>query len=609
MPNTSRVDRKSWRLLHRESRLVVVALWGLAASACKGDAPQPFEERATSAGSAGVPGGGATSGGNGGSPGSSPAAGVAGTMSAAAGAFQDRAGAPNGASGNGASLPEAGAGGRGGATHWGPGGGGPVATGSECASDDMCASQDLCVFDVGAHVSVCRPRCLIADAGRRGSCEEGQVCTLDSSLAQASCHDLCGSEALSPGGCPGQDACRLLPERELTGGGAIDGICVRLGSQLEGQRCTEGDCSEGLECVGAAEGLGVCAPYCVAGGSSDGPGSCASDEECVEVGEGRGGCVQSCELFVEEACPGELACVPALAAGEMIGRCVAQGERERGEECQSGDCQAGLVCTRSPSLFGPPNPTCEPLCAAGESGVCSDGECLQAPRLPTGVGACYATCAFGEATASAGCGVEQWCAPGAVAADVGNCVPVLGTASAGEACVSDAECAAGLLCDCPSSAAGACASEATCQAICGLGASPEAAAGCPAGQTCVPEVHGGTLRPYGICREVCGAGSCAEPAETCSRAVAEDACLDIPLPSLQIGQPCSPPAFQLHDRCGATAICEFDPAVSQIVCAELCRVAQGEIGVEGHPDCNDPNATCEEITADLPFGFCIGDGS
>jgi hypothetical protein len=180
-------------------------------------------------------------------------------------------------------------------------------------------------------------------------------------------------------GCDEPDACLLQAEGPACTALA-DGLF--LGDPCEGF----GECEEGLGCFATREDGSLCDRLCC------GDDDCARGERCG-VGLAADGssmvygrCLSAdapCDVLdPTETCePGEACYVVTLTGGEA---CQPAGHRDVDEPCaEQRDCAPGLACRGLTS-------TCKRLCALETDDACPalEGECVEQPHLPEGVGLC-----------------------------------------------------------------------------------------------------------------------------------------------------------------------------------------------------------------------------
>ncbi len=612
--------RHAPRVSQRSIAVPLLFIASLLGAACDDKESRPDASEPSAGGSAGRAGGTAAAGlaGTIGTAGSTPlTTGGAGATAGSSGSnsIAGRGGGPPGTGGaaageGGRTASSAGAGAVGGSEATSSGGSAAaLATGEACSDSTQCAIDDLCTTLPGAAVSTCRPRCTYAEVGNRANCAEGEICAFDVTGVRTVCQQRCSMGESGTEGCDPPDGCRLAPDPELTGGTAVEGLCVRVGDQPRGALCQSGDCAEGLECVTPLGSPGYCARYCTPDATDEDPTACSDRESCVQGSDGRAGCVRDCSPFDDGECDDNEACVPVSGSDSLSGRCAREGSLGQGEACSPGECQAGLLCSPTPSPFAGAESTCEPICEVGNSEACGSGSCIQATTEDPGIGTCRESCDILQADPA--CGNGGWCAPVADVPGLGVCVSEQGEGSAGDACYSGSECGGGLYCECRFGADTGCAGEAQCRPICVPGAASAATGGCPEGQICALEADQGIVYAFGTCRDACdlsNGADCRDSTELCaaSASIGETAgvCLDVPEHGMPIGDPCTAPEHTVHEPCATMGICEYAPNTLSLVCTAICRSSEGFVGESGHPDCANPDAVCQEIRPGLAYGYC-----
>lgn len=230
--------------------------------------------------------------------------------------------------------------------------------------------------------------------------------------------------------------------------------------------------------------------------------------------------------------------------------------------------QACMGILVAPLAIGESCVVSDALCAGG-AGSCVTGECAPLPTLGASCAdsgqcaiglacrddVCVALAADGEA-----CGRDGHCA--------GDALCVAGTchaarAALGAACTETAECVAGARCDaatCAATAGGACVADADCASLasCAARRTRVCRAPTPLGSACLVDVECG---PSGYCDDAAGPGVCAElrgAGQSCvlgDRQCRADAFCDVSLspPTCRavgaIGAPCAPTGIAGRDGC------------------------------------------------------------
>ena len=153
-------------------------------------------------------------------------------------------------------------------------------------------------------------------------------------------------------------ACRVQPS---SAGNSSDlglgPLCSVAGSGTAGDACTAAtDCAAGFDCVGTG---GTCRHYCCAGNSQCGPQDFCDIQPLATANTTRiPVCMPIVACSLESALPGAMAgdagvgCPDSNGVDETCGivredgttGCVEVGDRIAGESCDTGHCQAGLVC-------------------------------------------------------------------------------------------------------------------------------------------------------------------------------------------------------------------------------------------------------------------------
>lgn len=224
-----------------------------------------------------------------------------------------------------------------------------------------------------------------------------------------------------PGGCEDTSrGCRVngrcvIPVEDPSGtpvcvyDEALDGTACALGGGVTGQ-CSDGTCQE---CTGPAvcnDGVGCTRDLCVAG-------ACVSVDECAPTCDGG--------------------CPATLAAGcKVNGRCD-------GTVCTYDNALDGKACAVTPGLQG--------VCAAG-----SCVECVSAAQCNDGIACTTDGCSNGSCVHVDGC--QTGCGPDGAACTLPTGA---GVCSGGVCvqCLSDGQCADGLVCTLDACSAGFCQNE------------------------------------------------------------------------------------------------------------------------------------------------------
>ncbi len=503
-------------------------------------------------------------------------------------------------------------GGRGGA---GGGGGGeaPIPFGADCDRDEECGTQGICYVGPGSSLGTCRAECSVDFAGESGGCPAGQLCVRTRAGSAAACLVSC-DPTVNPYACGELDWCLPDPIPTYTGGTAVPGLCVNRGKATadNGAPCEGGSCAPGFVCYqGAMPTVGVphCTAPCDPGAVAGSPQACGEGEICRRTSATAGACLRICDPYTTNTCPSGEWCFPfheQLADGTSIveGHCVQPGERDEGEPCVLGECGEGLLCAQPSTPYPQSGLACRRICVLGLDNDCGDAVCSAVAGDTLELSVCQPNCELLGEGSEAGCGDDEWCAPSAVSGL--NACTVPGSASTGESCMSSAECAAGNYCDCRFGSDSACLEQGRCELVC----DPQASGSCSEGSVCVPEVRVGVVAPFGVCRDVCdfdGMSGCSDAEESCVPqellGTPSDACLDVPS-GLSLGQPCGRPRVELHEPCQPLAMCVVSERSGEAECVDVCRPEAGGFETVNHPDCADPEATCRQISLELPYGHC-----
>lgn len=223
----------------------------------------------------------------------------------------------------------------------------PQPTGSADAGDAFPAAED----DGGSGDA------LLAPIVQSSELCVGTMCDPDVPNTASSCHVAPDGGAYDPSAGYGDAvlACRVQPSSAETSNDLGTPVaCSVAGSGAEGSACMAAtDCAAGFDCVG----MGTCRHYCCAGNSE-----CTSQEFCD---------IQPLATADTTRIPVCMPIVPcslasAVVASGMAGSscpdpngppetcaivredgttgCVEVGDRTAGESCDTGHCEAGLVC-------------------------------------------------------------------------------------------------------------------------------------------------------------------------------------------------------------------------------------------------------------------------
>lgn len=265
---------------------------------------------------------------------------------------------------------------------------------------------------------------------RAGRCCGGACVDLDQSPNCGGCGNVCtGSMQCLGGSCQTSANCANAMVSSTC---SVDG---GTGSCCDGQ-CTADVRSSDSNCGGCGRACPSGAT-CVngncttdAGVTSDCSQTCAPGAACVGSRCVRTDCTganlgQACGPFVSGSCCGGAACADLQTSTQHCGAC---GRPCRaGEFCSQGACRAIPTCN-----LGNDGTTC-PF-AAGVTGLCCSGACIDSRASASHCGACNASCATGATCSNAQCvqpdGGQATCYAG------GTSVCPSGTACQNSKCVS-----------------------------------------------------------------------------------------------------------------------------------------------------------------------------
>ena len=464
----------------------------------------------------------------------------------------------------------------------------------ECGPDGCENSCGSCPMGTtcnkgGICQQVCKPNCEEVECGSDGCggscglCSAGMACKYGDCIVSMSCAELVDCQWSCPeydeecqAGCS-QDASPAAKEQWWAVVGCIMEYCPEgsspdcAGEVMQGacadewyacQECTP-DC-EGKQC--GDNGCGGDCGECPGGYACDNFGYCLCQPYCDGKQCGNDGCGGSCGT---------------CGAGDVcnyMGKCVCM------PKCQNKQCgpdACGGSCGQCPQGFNcTPNGQCKP----GGNQQCGNGMCQ--PALGESCDTCPQDCPCGGEC----CQPHDF--PGCDDPEVMECVCSMDkfccTAMWDEICVSQAQEACGLQCDCISNCQGKECGGDGCGGSCGL---------CPPGSACMDN---GTCSGSGdgcgndmcqqwmgedcqTCPEDCGPCGCGD--DQCS---AEEDCVSCPTdcgPCL-MGDCCEAhKTAGCEDEAIVDCVCEFDPFCCMVEWDDLCA-DQGikECGL----DCGDP---------------------
>jgi hypothetical protein len=161
-------------------------------------------------------------------------------------------------------------------------------------------------------------------------------------------------------------ACRVLPATSSALSSAVQPYCVSGGSAADGSWCKSSvECAPTYDCVGAGPS-GTCQRYCCAGNLECDPGdfcdiattiaSAIKIPVCMPIHPSSG-----CDLLDGTSCPPNQTCA-VVRENSGSTSCVAIGQAQTNEECDTDHCAAGLVCLGTPGQR-----KCYELCNIGGS--------------------------------------------------------------------------------------------------------------------------------------------------------------------------------------------------------------------------------------------------
>jgi hypothetical protein len=361
----------------------------------------------------------------------------------------------------------------------------------------------------------------------------GVCCNRACDITKCERCDVAGSAGTCQSTCSSTQACQTG-----TGGGA--GTCKLKNGQPCGQA---GDCLTGSSCVKPSSGdPGVC---CASACNSEGCERCKADGSACE-----------------SKCSASQYCVPMTGGYGTCANKAAAG----GACADSGQCQSGLTCVKDS--------------AAATTGVCCMVACDVATcqRCKTNGSGCESRC-----NAS-----TEFCTPATTSGGYGSCTAKLPLNSD---CTSDAQCASGK-CDtvamkCKAQAGQDCPSPTDCATGLICNSSMKCAAPGGAGNVCVTDIECGagltcqTSETAGVkrcCSATCSAAAC----EVCG---ASGTCTS----KCTSGEYCSSGACAAKkadgDACGADGECTSGKCVAtksggKICCAVTCASASCQVCVE-----------------------------
>jgi hypothetical protein len=242
---------------------------------------------------------------------------------------------------------------------------------------------------------------LTSDSNNCGSC--GSACLGAAICIDSTCSDVCSQINVV---CSLGAECVNLPDGGFEcqcQSGFTDcgnGLCADLNTDSSncgacGNACPSGAvCSNGacdlcpiIQCaVGHTCENNTCVPLpCQSGETDCGNGACADlstdENNCGACGNAcsqgdvcaNGSCVTPACDFLQQNCPGGLACYPDGACdGNTAGTCATPGAGQQGAVCSADtDCAAGFTCI---ALGGGLN-QCVELCSIGQGSTCGAGGC------------------------------------------------------------------------------------------------------------------------------------------------------------------------------------------------------------------------------------------